>query len=192
MFEEKAMTETEIKSIIDEETYKKVKKSFNWESKKEQVNNYYTDRGGVLGEHRIMVRIRVVDNIPKIQVKLHKNENSPLQICEENEYEIENVPDVIDAQTAKRITGMEVGELYRMGAAATVRRVFTHNGSELCLDKTTYFDRVDYEVEVEYEDKMSAELLMKLTSLGVAFNKKSVGKFSRFLAEYEKRGDGNA
>ena len=68
----------------------------------------------MLGEHRIMVRVRVVDDIPKIQVKLHKNENSPLQICEENEYEIENVPEIIDAETAKRITGMEVGELYRM------------------------------------------------------------------------------
>ena len=73
------MTETEIKSIIDEETYKKVKKTFNWDSVKEQVNNYYTDRNGVLGEHRIMVRVRVVDDIPKIQVKLHKNENSPTQ-----------------------------------------------------------------------------------------------------------------
>ena len=41
---EKTMTETEIKSIIDEETYKKVKKTFNWDSVKEQVNNYYTDR----------------------------------------------------------------------------------------------------------------------------------------------------
>ena len=180
------MTETEIKSIIDEETYKKVKKTFNWDSVKEQVNNYYTDRNGVLGERRIMVRVRVVDDIPKIQVKLHKNENSPLQICEENEYEIENVPEIIDAETAKRITGMEVGELYRMGSAATVRHSFKHNGSELCLDKTTYFDNVDYEVEVEYDEKMSADLLMKLTSLGIAFNRKCVGKFSRFLAEYEK------
>jgi hypothetical protein len=27
---------------------------------------------------------------------------------------------------------------------------------------------------------------MKLTSLGITFNKKSVGKFSRFLDEYNK------
>lgn len=181
------MTETEIKSIIDEETYNKVKKAFKWDSVKEQVNNYYTDRNGALAENRIMVRIRVVDDIPKIQVKLHKNENSPLQICEEDEYEIEGVPEIIDAETAKRITGMDAGELYRMGSSATVRHSFKHNGSELCLDKTTYFDKTDYEVEVEYEEKMSADLLMQLGELGVAFNKKSVGKFSRFLAEYENR-----
>lgn len=181
------MTETEIKSIIDEETYHKAQKAFHWDSVKEQVNYYYTDREGKLREKRIMVRVRVVDGRAKIQVKFHKNNNSPLQICEENEYEIEGVPEIIDARMAKKITGMEVGELFNMGSAATRRYSLKHNGSELCLDKTSYFDKVDYEIEVEYEEKMSADLLMKLTTLGVAFNKKCVGKFSRFLSEYEKQ-----
>lgn len=180
------MTETEIKSIIDEEIYRRVKKAFKWDSIKEQENNYYTDRNGILRKNRIMVRVRVVDETPKIQVKLHKNADSPLQICEENEYEIHGVPQTLDGETARRVTGMEVGELFRMGSAVTVRHSLKRNGSELCLDRTKYFNKTDYEVEVEYEEKMSAELLMKLTSLGIAFNKKSIGKFSRFLAEYEK------
>ncbi len=181
------MTETEIKSIIDKEMYEKAKKTFTWDSIKEQENNYYTDKNGVLREKRIMVRIRVVDGEEKIQVKLHKNENSPIQICEENEYDIDGVPDVIDASTAMTITGMNVGELYKMGKATTLRHLKRHNGSELCLDKTECFDKVDYEVEVEYQDKMSAELLMKLMQLGIPFNQKCVGKFSRFLEEYEKQ-----
>ena len=123
----------------------------------------------------------------EIQVKLHKNENSPLQICEENEFETEEVPDIINAELAKEITGEDVGELYKMGCAVTIRNSLVHNGSELCLDKTTYFDKTDYEVEVEYEEKISADLLMKLTSLGVRFNEKCVGKFSRFLAEYKNQ-----
>lgn len=181
------MTETEIKSLISEDMYKKAKKAFEWDSIKEQENNYYTDKNGVLRENRIMVRIRVVDGEEKIQVKHHKNENSPIQICEENEYDIDNVPEVIDASTALTITGMNVGELYKMGKATTLRHLKRHNGSELCLDKTEYFDKVDYEVEVEYQDKMSAELLMKLMQLGIPFNQKCVGKFSRFLEEYEKQ-----
>lgn len=180
------MTETEMKSIIDEETYKRVKRAFNWDSVKEQVNNYYTDENGILREKRVMVRVRVVDGVSKIQVKLHKNAASPLQICEETEYEIENALEVIDADTARNITGMDVGELRKIGSATTLRRVKRHNGSELCLDMTTYFDKTDYEAEVEYEGKMSAELLMKLMNLGVTFDKNSVGKFARFLAEYEK------
>ena len=134
------MTETEIKSMIDKDLYESILNAFTWEKVREQKNYYYTDKAGILREKRIMVRIRVVGEVAKIQVKLHKNENSPL-----------------------------------------------HNGSELCLDKTTYFDKTDYEVEVEYEEKISADLLMKLTSLGVRFNEKCVGKFSRFLAEYKNQ-----
>lgn len=179
------MTETEIKSIIDIETYKRVKQSFNWEKITVQENHYYTDKEGLLSEMRTTVRVRVIGDTAKLQVKRHKNENSPLQVCEEQEYEIEGVPDKIDKETAKRITGTET-ELYRMGSAVTERRTVCKSGSELCLDKTTYFDKTDYEVEVEYEDKMSAELLMKLTELGVKFERSSVGKFTRFVEEYKK------
>ena len=180
------MRETEIKSIIDEKTYEKAEKAFKWDSVKEQENHYYTDRNGVLREHRVMVRVRVVEGKAKIQVKLHKNANSPLQICDETEFDIDKVPEIIDALTAEKITGMDVGELFRMGSAVTLRHSLTHNASELCLDKTTYFDKTDYEVELEYTEKMSADLLMKLNSLGIAFNKNCVGKFSRFLGEYLK------
>ena len=35
-----------------------------------------------------------------------------------------------------------------MGCAVTIRNSLVHNGSELCLDKTTYFDKTDYEVKL--------------------------------------------
>lgn len=181
------MRETELKSIIDEATYTRVKRAFNWTSVKEQENHYYTDKNGVLRGNRIMVRVRVIDDKPVIQVKLHKNQGSPLQICEENEFGITGVPETLSAGTAKKITGMDVGELHRMGSAVTKRRTLKRGTSELCLDKTTYFGKTDYEVELEYVDKMSADLLAKLMPLGVAFNKQCVGKFSRFLDEYNKR-----
>ncbi len=180
------MKETELKCMIDKETYDRIQKAFRWDSVKEQTNNYYTDENGELGKNRITVRVRVVEDTAKIQVKVHKNKNSPLQICEETEFDIDGAPDVIDARTAKKITGMDVGELSKMGSSVTLRSSITHNDSELCLDKTTYFGKTDYEVELEYNEKMSADLLMKLTSLGVTFNKKSVGKFSRFSEEYFK------
>lgn len=181
------MTETELKSIITKEIYERVKKAFIWDKVKEQTNHYYTDKSGILREKRIMVRVRVVDGKPKLQVKLHKNSSSPLQICEENEYETDTVTEFIDSETTKKITGIDTDGLYRMGSAVTLRHSLKRSGSEICLDKTEYFDIVDYEVEMEYEDKMSAELLMKLTSLGVEFKESCVGKFSRFLAEYKKR-----
>ena len=180
------MKETELKSIIDAETYEKIIKAFKWDGITEQTNHYYTDRNGILSEKHITFRIRVIEGEAKIQVKHHKNKDRDLQICEEKEVPVNGVPDTIDARTAKKVTGIDTGELFRMGEAHTRRRTLTRSGSELCLDKTKYFDTVDYEVELEYTDKMSAELLMKLSALGVAFNKSCTGKFSRFLKEYEK------
>ena len=121
------MTETEIKSMIDKDLYESILNAFTWEKVREQKNYYYTDKAGILREKRIMVRIRVVGEVAKIQVKLHKNENSPLQICEENEFETEEVPDIINAELAKEITGEDVGELYKMGCAVTALCITDRN-----------------------------------------------------------------
>lgn len=180
------MRETEIKSIIDESTYNKVLKAFKWDSVTEQTNHYYTDENGILSEQHITFRIRVIGDTAKIQVKHHKNKDSALQICDETELPIDSVPETLDRETAKKAAGFDIGILHRMGSAHTRRHTLRRGDSELCLDKTEYFDTVDYEIELEYENKMSADLLMKLTSLGITFNKSCTGKFSRFLTEYEK------
>ena len=181
------MKETELKSIIDEETYTRVKCVFDWEKVILQENHYYTDKDGLLRKKRVMVRVRTVGKKNVMQVKLHKNPGSPLQICEENEYSVDGVPESIDAKKAKEITGMDVGELLRLGSAVTERHILKRGTTELCLDKTTYFGKTDYEVELEYILNVDVELLQTLNSIGVAFDKKSVGKFSRFLREYEIR-----
>ena len=183
------MTETELKSIIDEETYTKIKRAVNWERVVVQENHYYTDKDGILRENRVMVRIRVIDGTGKIQVKRHVNRGSALQICEETEFSVDGVPETLTPDKAREITGMDVGALCKMGCAVTKRRTISDDTTELCLDKTTYFDKTDYEVEAEYTGKVSAELLAKLTAFGVSFDKKSVGKFSRFLKEYNKRNE---
>lgn len=181
------MTETELKCIIDEETFERVKKAFEWEKVFEQENNYYTDNNGTLLKHHIMVRVRVIDGKPELQVKLDKKNSSPLQVCEEYDYEIESVPETIDSETVLEITQMNVGELHRMGSSVTKRYWLRLGKTELCLDKTTYFGKTDYEVEAEYVDAVSSELMDKLARLGVKFNQKSVAKFLRFLKEFKKQ-----
>lgn len=180
------MTETELKCIIDEETFERVRKAFEWEETIEQENNYYTDRGGVLQKHHITVRVRVANGKAKLQIKMDKKNSSPLQVCEEYEYDIDSVPETLDSETAMKSTRMNVGELYRMGSAVTKRYICRRGKTELCLDKTTYFGKTDYEVEAEYVDAVNGELIDRLASLGVKFNQKSIGKFSRFLKEFKK------
>ncbi len=181
------MLETELKCIITKEVYDKVRAAFDWDSESEQINYYYTDENALLRKNRVMVRVRARDNGFKLQVKLHKNAGSPLQICEETEYDIGGAPIKIPADTAKTVTGLDVGELVKMGGSKTLRSsLMWDKGTEICLDKTDYFDVTDYEIEIEYKEKVSQELLDKLSELGVVFKENSIGKFSRFLKKFDE------
>ena len=59
--------------------------------------------------------------------------------------------------------------------------------TEICLDKTTYFDKTDYEIEIEYSgEDIPGELTSELNRLGVEFRENAVGKYSRFLQAYKE------
>lgn len=175
------MLEKEYKAMLSCEDFEKLKDAFLWDSVKVQTNNYYTDSDGVLRKNRVMFRIRKKDGKCVIQVKLHKNKNSPLQICEENEFMIDSVPQIIE--NGEQYTGIKTGALMLLGNAKTERySKMWDKDTEICLDKTEYLGICDYEIEVEYTaDTIPADLTEKLNSLGVEFKENSSGKFSRFL-----------
>lgn len=186
------MLEKEYKSIITEEKYNAVKNYFDWDWIKEQTNNYYTDDNGLFFKNKIMFRVREKDGKAVIQVKTKKSTDTSLQICEENEFPADDicstgVPDIIDSP--ERYTGIKTESIRRMGAAKTLRcSKMWDKHTEICLDRTIYFDKCDYEIEIEYtSDDIPAELKQILNGLGITFDKKAVGKFSRFLNEYNKK-----
>lgn len=175
------MLEKEYKAMLSEADFEKIKDAFLWDSVKVQTNNYYTDDDGILRKNRVMFRVREKDGKCVIQVKLHKNKNSPLQICEENEFPINSVPKIIE--NGEKYTGIKTGPLVLLGNAKTKRySKMWDKYTEICLDKTEFLDICDYEIEVEYTaDKIPDDLAEKLNSLGVEFKTSSCGKFSRFL-----------
>lgn len=181
------MLETELKCIITKDIYERIKSEFDWDSTAEQINYYYTDKNGVLRNNRIMVRVRAKGGVFRLQVKLHKNSGSPLQICEETEYSIDGAPMTIPPETTLKATGLDAGELVKMGGSVTLRSsLMWDDDTEICLDKTDYFDITDYEIEIEYKREPKKELLDKLDALGVVFNTNSIGKFSRFINRFEE------
>ncbi len=176
------MQEVEYKCIITEEIYNKVKEHFQWDWSKHQINNYYFDEAGELAKRHIMVRVREKDNSCAVQVKAHKNPGNALQICEETEFPIDHVPEKISAEDSKRYTGIATGELIRIGSLDTLRNSLMWNSSvEICLDKSEYLDKCDYEIEVEYTGDFPDELTDELKKLGIEFRDKSVGKYTRFI-----------
>ena len=181
------MLEVEYKSLLTEGMYNKLANHYNWDSIKEQTNHYYCDEDKILRKNRITFRVRVKDNKSVIQVKLHKNSGSPLQICEEKEYPIDCVPDIIT--DGEKYTGIKTGELKNLGSTVTLRHSkMWDNQTEICLDKTEYLGITDYEIEIEYTgEEIPEKLSAELTALGVEFKEHSVGKYSRFLKALEKR-----
>lgn len=181
------MLEKEYKAMLDKSNFEKIKHAFLWDSVKVQTNYYYTDDDGILRENRVMFRVREKDGKCVIQIKYHKNKNSPLQICEENEFRINNVPEIIE--NGEKYTKIKTGPLKLLGNARTQRysKMWDDN-TEICLDKTEYLGICDYEIEVEYTaDTIPDDLTEKLNSLGVEFIESSCGKFSRFLNELKQR-----
>lgn len=175
------MLETEFKCLISKETYETLRDKVSWNSCREQINHYYADKNGAVTEKRLMIRVREIGGKYALQIKTRTNSGSPLQICEENEYEIDGVPPMIDAETIKRYTGEDIGDVYLIGTLKTKRRIYNWApGTEICLDKSTYAGVTDYEIEVEYSGEVDKELLVRLSAYGVEFKQNSIGKFSRF------------
>ena len=176
------MLEVEYKSLLSEETYNKIREYYHWNWVKHQINNYYFDSLGELGRRHIMVRVREKDGSFAVQVKAHKNPGEALQICEETEFPIDCVPEKISAEDGERYTGVKTGELSCAGSLDTLRHsLMWCEGVEICLDKSEYLDRCDYEIEVEYTGEFPPKLMDELKQLGVEFKEKSVGKYTRFI-----------
>lgn len=177
------MIETELKAMLSYDQYEILMDMFTWDSAVSQTNHYYTDKSGELKNHGITFRIRTIDNKSVIQVKKHTNSNSPLQICEENEFEIDFIPQEFSQNEIKEMTGIEISTSY-IGDLTTIRNSCMYcDGVEICLDKNDYLDTTDYEIEIEYTSPIPDELLTKLAEAGVTFNKPSRGKFSRFMTQ---------
>lgn len=180
------MIETEYKSLIDENTYKKIDSAYKWDWKKEQINAYYFDESLELSKRRIMVRIREKDGEYKMQVKFHKNADSPLHICEEKEFDIDGAPDFISAEEASKIIGIKTGKLMKIGTLTTMRNSLMWNETtEICLDKSIYLGNTDYEIEVEFTNGMPEKLKNELSILGVEFKENAVGKYTRFIRRFK-------
>ena len=186
------MLEVEYKALIDEETFERVRAHFNWDSAKHQINHYYYDEAGELGRRHITFRIREKDGRFVIQTKRHKNPGEALAVSEEAEFPADGVPESISARKGREYTGLPTGELHLLGSLDTLRRsLMWADGVEICLDRSEYLDRADYEIEVEYTGEFPDALREELAGLGVVFDERSVGKYTRFIRRFMELMRGN-
>ena len=86
-----------------------------------------------------------------------------LHIKEEYERDIKDLPDKILGEQLKDILGIDFPDFYMLGKLETKRKVFYPNRDvEISLDMSTYFGKVDYEIEIEFGKEVPSELLLLL------------------------------
>lgn len=160
------MIENEFKIMLSKEQYDAIHTFYSWDTEVEQVNWYYDSESGELSGRHITCRVRTLGGRFYLQVKLPAHENSSGAVSRiELERELTSIPEFI--------SGQELSEF---------------SGAEIDLDKSEYFGRTDFELEVEYTDEASAQAVIFEIEQQVTLDRKApvTGKIRRFLAEYQK------
>jgi uncharacterized protein YjbK len=189
---EVSMIEKELKVLLTQAQYRKLHQAFCWEHVIEQTNHYYLDFPGVIKAHHITVRVRETAGTNKLQIKYPVQDtgisfSEALVIRAEHKENIEGLPEVLEGGRIARITGVSCDNLYLVGSLLTRRHIFRCDQTIVCLDQNHYMAVEDYELEIEFSDLINEALIAHLCNMGINFNQKAIGKFTRFMAEYNRK-----
>lgn len=170
--------EIEYKSILTNQEYLKIDFLFKFDKIVEQTNVYY-DFDDILFNQNIMCRIRVLDDEYEFTLKIPQ-EKGVL------EYEVNlNSLDIKDPKVIKILTPFieQTDQLIEVGRSHTIRKIYSDEYGEWCLDESQFSHHKDYELEYElYEDHPLAyeHYVNKINELGIEI-KEAKPKYIRAL-----------
>lgn len=180
--------EKEFKALISQDQYKKVFSIYTWNEVFTQINFYYIDDSQLFLSEGITVRVRGVKSKLKLQVKIEEISSNAARVNKEYEKKMISVPYTIEGKDLKELCdNFNFPNVSLKGFLISERAVyFTNIGVTLFLDKNTYLDTVDYEVEIEYEGNLDEQKQCFINELGLNFIKDTPGKYHRFFEVYNK------
>lgn len=140
-------TEIEYKTLISEEQFTRLLTYFQIDTTVEQTNTYFDTADHKLKAMKVACRIRVNDMIIEATVKEHTEAG----ILEYNHTLEKFDPSVFKSGEFKALFArLTVDEpLIEVGKAITLRHLVYEKTGELCFDRTTFKDHIDYELEYE-------------------------------------------
>lgn len=179
------MIENEFKVMLTAEQYEKLLKAYDFETFT-QVNHYFDTDALEMSERHITVRVREMDGKFFLQIKLPTSVNfSRVELSKE----LEVLPETLSGAELSELSGVECSDVKRLGELKTTRSVWKFDGGEIDLDKSEYFGKTDFELEIEFTNEQAARAVMDeiASRLGISWNGGvCVGKVRRFLEEYKK------
>lgn len=172
--------EKEIKIPLTQTQFDTAEKLFDWAETIEQTNFYYIPCGDT---GMTSIRVRQIGERLFLQMKVPVSEDGALHIKKEFEQELSALPDRLSAEELSKLTGMDFPAADLAGALHTQRRLCrTFAQTEICLDKSEYLGKTDFELELEYTGDYPKEALDILAKAGIEPSDKPViGKYARFM-----------
>lgn len=171
--------EKEIKIALTQEQYDAAAKLFDFSQTIEQTNYYYfADEGTGMTS----IRVRELGGRLYLQVKAPISEDGALHIKKEYEQQLESLPEIISVQQLFQLTGRDIPQAKLGGSLHTSRKLCRVGGdTEICLDKSEYLGKVDYELEVEYTGEYPEKIIAVLKENGITATGNVKGKYARFM-----------
>ena len=180
------MIESEFKILLNEEQYQKLLTLYDFKTIV-QTNHYYDTDRLEMSERHITVRVRELDGKFFLQMKLPTETNfSRVEL----EKELPKIPETMSSDELKELSGVECPEVKHIGTLRTTRNIWKFDGGEVDLDRSEYFDKTDFELEIEFTDEQAARKVLAEIKEKVGISTGSDvcdGKVRRFLEEYKRK-----
>lgn len=180
------MIENEFKIMLTEEQYKKLLAKYDFTTVT-QVNYYYDTGELDMSARHTTVRVRELGGNFYLQVKLPTDRAlSRVELSTE----LQELPETLSGEVLKSLAEIDFPELKMLGSLKTTRSVWKFDGGEIDLDKSEYFGKTDYEVEIEFTNEENArKILGEITEFLEIKPGAEVcaGKIRRFLEEYKRQ-----
>ena len=179
------MIENEFKLMLTKEQYERIFREFSWDEEILQTNHYFDTENLSLSEWRITVRVREIEGEFFLQMKLPTDREFARV---ELEQKLDGLPENIWGPALSAFSGVDgLPSVKRLGRLFTKRLVKRFSGAEIDLDMSEYFDKRDYEAEIEFTDENEARRLLEMIRGMIgesAANEVCKGKIHRFLDEF--------
>src|SRR5690554_197771 len=165
--------EIEFKNILSKDEYDKVISYFNLQPEDcfEQLNIYYDTKDLILNKNKMALRTRIINNTVELTLK-QKTTKSTLETTdyitrdELNKLLKEHV--IVNGAVIKKLNILNIDiKLYEIARLKTIRYEIDYFDNIIALDKSIYYNKVDYEIELEtknydYGKKVFNDLLKTL------------------------------
>ncbi len=141
--------ERELKILVTEEIYENMIHSYDFENNVIQTNTYYDDENQTIKNKNGAMRIRTIGNQHIFTLKIKKDSYTHYEYEKEIQTSDINKIDDIEINGWMKEFGIPK-EVKPIITFTTERKILKCEKGEICVDKTTYLNHIDYEIEYEY------------------------------------------